>query len=733
MPAVPLSVESNSNTSTFSEDPEREFTTLYQESEFTDVSGIAFTVLQEDNLKINRDEESDDIDQPLDEDDFETREHTQANLSRFNSSHKDQKILNRSNAYILQQKLMDLSKSNTSAHNQRNQKKQKPIGKVINNLRENKPLSKSNGHLPYQEKYQLKKDISKSFNNLQRQNINQSEKNVEKEHKNYHRYCHLSSSNYLYNNMTSVKQKPIYDREFGSLTDTKTQKIESGTGKRRSPPGSEAYITMNGNNNNNINGLKNNEKNNRFYGSYTKNGFTHNRMNEKNQMNSEESRKPLFITTVKSGKFLDPPPELAILLGLNHTLNDSVSSSTNGSSNSLNGSIRDRHQQQVLLYSFSSQPRVLHQHHHRAKCEAAAKVVNNRVRREVSNNSQDKADDGPVPYGNIMYDRRVVRGSTYAQQPMPTDGESQAVRQQEARRRAMARRRAQGQQARNARFKLRTPPPVPGRKHEDVQTENYLEEIVNRPPESDASCQTDLFLDRPETPVYVPAKVGLDAETQIYPGDLFDFDLEVQPILEVLVGKTVEQALIEVLEEEELAALRAQQRRFLELRAGEKAEHQRLEEQERRLREEKDRRLEQNKEATREQTETDERVAAAMFTQGYLADLLPNVLEGLKEAGYLIDDNKVGVEEGFMPWLMTEVTQEINQMLRSREILTDIVREILETRAEIYRVMGEDDAKELGLDSEEEEVPKPIKEEEEPVTITEDQTESMPIIRAVWE
>jgi hypothetical protein len=36
----------------------------------------------------------------------------------------------------------------------------------------------------------------------------------------------------------------------------------------------------------------------------------------------------------------------------------------------------------------------------------------------------------------------------------------------------------------------------------------------------------------------------------------------------------------------------------------------------------------------------------------------------------------------------------------------DIVREILETRAEIYRVMGEEDAKELGLDSEEEEIPK---------------------------
>ena len=28
-------------------------------------------------------------------------------------------------------------------------------------------------------------------------------------------------------------------------------------------------------------------------------------------------------------------------------------------------------------------------------------------------------DDGPIPYGNIMFDRRIVRGSNYAQHPMP--------------------------------------------------------------------------------------------------------------------------------------------------------------------------------------------------------------------------------------------------------------------------------------------------------------------------
>ena len=45
-----------------------------------------------------------------------------------------------------------------------------------------------------------------------------------------------------------------------------------------------------------------------------------------------------------------------------------------------------------------------------------------------------------------------------------------------------------------------------------------------------------------------------------------------RPILEVLVSKTLEQSLIEVMEEEELAALRSQQRAFEELRNAEAVE-----------------------------------------------------------------------------------------------------------------------------------------------------------------
>lgn len=118
--------------------------------------------------------------------------------------------------------------------------------------------------------------------------------------------------------------------------------------------------------------------------------------------------------------------------------------------------------------------------------------------------------------------------------------------------------------------------------------------------------------------------------------------MEVQPILEVLVGKTVEQALIEVLEEEELAALREQQRRFLEIRAVETSEAQRLEERERRLREERDRKIAEHEQGLMLQKEMEERIAASVLMQGYMADLLPSVLEGLEAEGFLTDSIKQG-------------------------------------------------------------------------------------------
>ena len=143
--------------------------------------------------------------------------------------------------------------------------------------------------------------------------------------------------------------------------------------------------------------------------------------------------------------------------------------------------------------------------------------------------------DEPQYPANIMFDRRVVRGNTYAAQILPAipTAPQPAAPVRPRRRKAATR-------------KISTPPAVPGRQHMDIQTENYLEEVTDMAPEEDAVTQTDAFLERPVTPMFVPQKRGVDTETQIEEGELFDFDFEVEPLLEVLVGKTLEQSLMEV-------------------------------------------------------------------------------------------------------------------------------------------------------------------------------------------
>ncbi|XP_034237768.1 radial spoke head protein 3 homolog [Thrips palmi] len=327
-------------------------------------------------------------------------------------------------------------------------------------------------------------------------------------------------------------------------------------------------------------------------------------------------------------------------------------------------------------------------------------------RRKYGKNPQPPSDDGQL-YSNLMYDRRVVRGNTFAHQPVAAgllpewnphfayarllsqdaqDATAAALRQAEARRRALARRKAQLQQGRTNRGRPSTPPPVPGRQHLDVQTDRYLEEIFDKPLEAEVCCQTDLFAERPVTPQFVPAAVGKDAETQIEPGELFDFDDEVTPVLEVLVGRTVEQALVEVLEEEETAATHKHRARLEEARLQQLEEQARLQDMERRLQLEKERRVAEYSSARRAHQELEERIAAAALSSDYLQQLLPSVLESLH---HISDPVQQDVGDDFMPWLMTEVQEEMQKMITSKDIISDIVRDVLETRAELKRATAD--------------------------------------------
>lgn len=195
----------------------------------------------------------------------------------------------------------------------------------------------------------------------------------------------------------------------------------------------------------------------------------------------------------------------------------------------------------------------------------------------------------------------------------------------------------------------------------------FVLQLFVRPPEMDACCQTDLFLHRPPSPPYVPQKQGQDVATEILDGELFDFDTEVQPIVEVLVGRTIEQALIEVLHEEEIAEMKRQQQQIMAIREAELAELRRLELEDRKLTAEKERRILQDKIAQDLDREMQERITASKLLQGRIDTLLPDILDTVEN----IKDEKdrEEFERQIAPWLAKEVAQEIGQMIDSKELL----------------------------------------------------------------
>ena len=163
--------------------------------------------------------------------------------------------------------------------------------------------------------------------------------------------------------------------------------------------------------------------------------------------------------------------------------------------------------------------------------------------------------------------------------------------------------------------------------------------------------QTDAALNRPPAPLFVPAPSGVDAVTQILPGDpdLFDFDFEVGPLVDVLVGRTLEQSLAEVAQERELAAIRARREEFEAVRGAELAEVQRLESEVKRRYAEKTRRVEQERERVAREASVREKIAAAAFARSYLAAMRRNVFAALHTSGHFYDPLKRDI----MQWLPT--------------------------------------------------------------------------------
>ena len=77
--------------------------------------------------------------------------------------------------------------------------------------------------------------------------------------------------------------------------------------------------------------------------------------------------------------------------------------------------------------------------------------------------------------------------------------------------------------------------------------------------------QTDPLPEPPQPLLIWKGKTGIDEGCQVEDGDLFNFDEEVQPLVHIIVSKTLEESRREVLEEEELRHVNEQQEKYKKL------------------------------------------------------------------------------------------------------------------------------------------------------------------------
>jgi radial spoke head protein 3 len=162
---------------------------------------------------------------------------------------------------------------------------------------------------------------------------------------------------------------------------------------------------------------------------------------------------------------------------------------------------------------------------------------------------------------NLMYDKRVFRGHVHDIhniRPVLSPQEQEELhfqKEKEKKQEEMMKRQLETfKKSKNKQSPYDIRPAATGRIEVDLQC--FLTDQNNiKPDDLETAAQTDEFVPKPPDPKYVPKKTGKDVYTQIEDGDLFSFNNEVQPILNVLTSKTLEQALLEVEEESELDSI----------------------------------------------------------------------------------------------------------------------------------------------------------------------------------
>lgn len=280
-------------------------------------------------------------------------------------------------------------------------------------------------------------------------------------------------------------------------------------------------------------------------------------------------------------------------------------------------------------YSFSSQPRAV--------------------------KSKYRPDDNQGATKNIHSDPRVARGSTYAMPVAPQEAPPLKPKRK---------------RLKETIFEVK----AETQKYIPVPLEQYLVEQETPVEVRDESEQTDVFRPKPVEREYytrnLPKKRGVDVSTQIEPEDnLFDFDWEVEPLLNVLIGKTLELGLMEVEEEAELEAIRKDKADFMAKRAQERDAEFAAEAAELKRVKEKDARVQREQERVRAEAEVAAKVFALQSVKLITGQSKTAAFKEMEKKGLFYDPDWKMVQDNFMPWLYKTVDSGFEEVKQAQAVV----------------------------------------------------------------
>lgn len=257
----------------------------------------------------------------------------------------------------------------------------------------------------------------------------------------------------------------------------------------------------------------------------------------------------------------------------------------------------------------------------------------------------------------ISWDKRVHRGNTYS---MYTQNAIKEALEDVSQDHQPTMRRKRVGKEKNP-FDM----PLPEAERIPVDLTNNL---VAREPKIEVEtveAQTDEFLPEPPAEMYRPQKTGIDTYTQVEDGELFHFDTEVEPILDVIINKTLEQSIMEVEEEHELESMatfksewyRRQEQMMKEWKMQVDEEWVRWREKEAVM----NRKREQKKREAQVQL----KMQAISASKDYLKKVVPNAIGDLQEVAFP-DMRAMAINRMFLPQLFSQVQKEVQSLANAQ-------------------------------------------------------------------